>query len=766
MRLVRVRSLSQRPASNLSVIVQFLFGTTMPGEFQPGHEYKKGDTVYTISEDGLTIKLWTCNIGGAYSNTKEPYWTEFSLSSYLNERLSKIVKAIYNPHPQMYNLGQQLKTRILTNMGDSLEHLENTPSYMDLFYEGNLIPPNTYTVEDGMIRDNINLDMELDKLSMDVYTPSHELARLIRRVSFISYMNQNREIEIPCRKIHDYVSYGYELTINGTFIPPDFYTERIASNGNITLQLHEGILEEGWINSYDLSTQTNLALNSMVTDASYERPNKTNDASCVIDGLTDTYWESGVMSVPIGDNKPDPEYLILELPINKPSIVATKISISFKDEFWASILRVETSSDGQTWEQTNYNRHTSGLETNLTVNFEGIITLKKYVRFKFEELNVTAVGERRLRVREIQIIGPSESSTNAMPTCVANFMVSVSDNINIVHSTLSKTIEHEMDSYDIDITDSGYINVFQTMSIYINGKRVDSSMFHFSKGFLNVKEKENYLKIGDTITVSVMTFIPNKFIYVDVNHENRRYITESVYTVENNTRLVPIPFMEFNEDLDDFIVFNENGALISSAKYYIDNDYIRYYSHDQGTYIGDTLNFKMIDRNQNTTMRTFILNALSENQTSFELPFNSDDYAFKMVFYSVGAYISPNEYTMQGYRLDLTHDMSLDIGDRIEIIAFKYPGEIGSTVMSYQRIFVDQEIQNTFKLDFQFDPSVTSFLIFANTGLYIGEKFYTISHDNVLTIKGEEVYNGGWLDIVVVQSTEALTSADNILDLL
>ena len=57
-------------------------------------------------------------------------------------------------------------------------------------------------------------------------------------------------------------------------------------------------------------------------------------------------------------------------------------------------------------------------------------------------------------------------------------------------------------------------------------------------------------------------------------------------------------------------------------------------------------------------------------------------------------------------------------------------------------------------------------MVFSNTGLFIGEKFYEISEDNILTIKGEEVYKGGWIDIIVIQSTEALTSADNVLGLL
>ena len=350
--------------------------------------------------------------------------------------------------------------------------------------------------------------------------------------------------------------------------------------------------------------------------------------------------------------------------------------------------------------------------------------------------------------------------------CTVNTMVSKSDNISIIHTTFNKTITKDMDSYDIDITDSGYVNVYQTMSVYIDGNRADMSMFHFSKGFLNVKEEANYLKRGSVLSISVMSFMPNKYEYTDVNHENRRYITESIYTVENNTHFVPIPFFDFNEDLDDFLIFNENGVNISSAKWFIDHDYVRYYPHDQGTYIGDTINFKMIDRNQNTVMRTFMLTAETVNQKEFTLPFNSNEYFFTMLFYSSGSYLSPNEYTMDGTTLTLTHDMSLEYNDRLEVIAFQYPDGIGSTVMECHRIFVDEEKSNTFNLDFKYDTAVTSFLLFTNTGLYIGEKFYDISDDNILTIKGEEVYEGGWIDIIVIQSTEALTSADNILGLL
>lgn len=757
MRIVKVRALNQRPASNLSVLVQFLFNRHMPGEFQPGYEYNKGDTVYTISEDGLSIKLWTCNIGGAYANTKEPYWTEFSLSSYLNERLAKIIKTLYEPHPQMYSLGQKVGTKFVSNMGDGLEYIGNTPPYMDAFYGGKLIPPNTYEIVDGVFRDLDNMNYKVSNLMLDCYAPSHDLARLIRRVSFVSSMTSNGVIEIPCRNIHNYGSYGYELTVNGTFIPPEYYTEEITSVGDMVIRINDNVLKSGWISEKNTSSNVNIAIESEAS-ASYNQQEAVN----VIDGLTSTSWSSDIMSIV----NPTQQWIDLELPIgNESSIIASKVSITFEDIYWPTIMRITTRNAMiSDMTQVEYHRETSSTKTDLTIEFEGIITLKKFVRFAFEELNQTVAGDRRIKVREIQIIAPHGGSLNY--TAVANFMVSMSDNIDIIHSTLTKRIEKDMDSYDIDITDSGYINVLQTMSIYVNGDRANSDKFHFSKGFLNVKSQSDYLEINDILNVSVMSFIPNKFTYTDINHEDRRYITESVHIVENNTRLVPIPFMEFDEDLDDFLVFNENGALISSAKYYIDNAYIRYYSHDQGVYLGDTLNFKMIDRNKNMIMRTFIITAQEVDQQNFTIPFEVEDYDFVMVFYTAGAYISPNEYTISGNKLVLTHNMALDVDDRLEIIVFKYPGKVGSTVMEYQRIFVDEEIQNKFKLNFQFDPSVTSFLIFANTGLYVGEKFYTISNDNILTIKGEEVYNGGWLDLVVIQSTEALTSEDNILDLL
>lgn len=634
MQLIEVRDLAQRPASNLSVIVNYLFKNNMPGEFIPGHEYQKGDPVYTISPDGLTIKLWVCNISGAYPNVKEPHWTEFSINSFLDERLEKIVRLLYDPHPQMYSLAQTCGSRDISKMGKSIFELENTPPYMDVFYDGKIVPPDECEIINGELHSTSMTDDS--KIMVDFYTPSHNLSRLIRRVSYIGNVIRIERadeegylyrINLPVNFIDQYVSYGYEVYIDGLLIPAKMCT--------------------------------------IVTD----------------DDL-----------------------------VNYPYINIT---------------------------------------TNHLVNADGDV-----FDTPFQSIHTGVAIE-------------NESE------CVVNFMVSVSDNIMIHHDTYEFTVNRNMDSYDIDITNSGYINVFQTMTVFINNKRVDSKMFHYSKGFLNVKEEENYLKNKDMLMVSVMSFVPTEYKYSDINHEDRRYITESIYTVENNTKLIPIPFMDFDEDLDDFIVFNENGALISSAKYYIDNDYIRYYSHDQGVYIGDTLNFKMIDRNRNTTMRTFILTAKEEDQTEFLLPddFLKHDYMFTMVFYSAGAYLSPKEYTIEtkkngSKQLTLTHDMTLDPDDRLEVIAFEYPSGIGSTSMECHRVMVMEDVTNTFKLNFQFDPAITSFLIFANTGLYIGEKFYEISDDNILTITGEQVYLGGWIDIIVVQSTGALTSADNILGLL
>ena len=599
MKLVKVRNLAQRPASNLSVIVQFLFGNQMPGEFIPGYQYKKGSTVYTVASDGLTIQLWTCNIAGAYLSTEEPYWTEFSLSAYLNERLANIVYSIYDPHPQMFDMTQFVGTyTVPTEFKNNIFDIVHTPSFMDVFYEGYLVNPNKYTIEGDTIRSDVM--PSVDDVIIDNYIPSDDMSRLVRRITYTTKIGAGKsEFDLPSKDIEQYVSYGYDLYVNGKYISPEYYEEYVNEETGI---------------SYIASTN------------------------------------------------------------------------------------------------------------------EGILTEGDDV--------------------------------------IVNFMVSVSDNIDIVHSTLTKVIEKDMDSYDIDISSCGYINVYQTMTVYIDGKRLDSSKFHFRKGFINIKEKKNYLKRGSVLSVSVMSFVPNKYSYTDVNHEDRRYITESIYIVENNTRLVPIPFFKYNEDLDDFLIFNENGVNISSAKWFIDNNYVRYYEHDQGVYTGDTVNFKMIDRNRNTIMRTFILTAESADQNEFELPFSEEDYMFEILFYTNGCYLSPNEYTISGNVLTITHDMALSEGDRLEIIAFKYPDSYGSTVMEYKRIFVNEESASRFNLDFQYDKAVTSFLVFANTGLYIGERFYDISDDNILTIKGEEIYEGGWIDIIVIQSTEALTSADNILSLL
>ena len=600
MKLVKVRSLSQRPASNLSVIVQFLFGEHMPGEFIPGHPYEKGDTVYTVSSDGLTIKLWVCNIAGSYLETQEPYWTEFSLATYLNERLAKIVYAIYDPHPQMYDLQQSVGTyTVPATFKDNMFKFVHTPSYMDVFYEGYLVDPSKYTISGDTIKSDAMPSM--DDVIIDNYIPSDSMSRLVRRISYSTTIEEDMTyFYLPTKDINQYVSYGYDVYVNGKYINPEYYAEAIDVSGNLTIVSRD----------------------------------------------------DNVFSMTEGDE------------------------------------------------------------------------------------------------------------------VIVNFMVSVSENIEIVHSTLTKTIENDMDSYDIDISDSGYINVYQTMTVYVDGKRVDSSKFHFSKGFLNVKNQEDYLKKGSVLSVSVMSFLQNKYSYQDVNHEDRRYITESIYTVENNTRLVPIPFFEYNEDLDDFLIFNENGVNISSSKWFIDQNYVRYYSHDQGVYIGDTINFKMVDRNRNTVMRTFILTAETVNQNEFTLPFNEGDYMFEILFYVNGCYLSPNEYTISGNTLSLSHEMTLDVGDRLELITFKYPDSNGSTVMEYKRIFVTEESANKFSLDFQYDKAVTSFMVFSNTGLFIGEKFYEISEDNILRIKGEEVYKGGWIDIIVIQSTEALTSADNVLGLI
>ena len=66
----------------------------------------------------------------------------------------------------------------------------------------------------------------------------------------------------------------------------------------------------------------------------------------------------------------------------------------------------------------------------------------------------------------------------------------------------------------------------------------------------------------------------------------------------DDTLRTPIPFIEWNEQTDDLLVFNDAGILLSSCKWYLDNGFMQYFQHDLGVDNGDILDFRLIDKDE------------------------------------------------------------------------------------------------------------------------------------------------------------------------
>ena len=153
---------------------------------------------------------------------------------------------------------------------------------------------------------------------------------------------------------------------------------------------------------------TNVALGKTATVSSIESGMPGNTADKTVDGSTDTRWSADVMkqSGATDASAQTAQWLVLDLEAESTKV--TELNISFYMKVWATKYQIQTADTNTTeteWQTVKAVERASGsLANNPVDTFTDVASLKRYVRFYFEKVNVNAAGTG-VSVTEISIMG-------------------------------------------------------------------------------------------------------------------------------------------------------------------------------------------------------------------------------------------------------------------------------------------------------------------------------------------------------------------------
>ena len=183
------------------------------------------------------------------------------------------------------------------------------------------------------------------------------------------------------------------------------------------------------------AADSNVAQGKTVTVSTVEAAVPENTGDKAADGSVSTRWSSEKMKESgfTDANDQTAQWLVIDLAAEKTNV--SEIRVSFFKKVWATkyqIQTADTNTDGTEWETVKSVERASGsLADDPADTFTDVTSLKRYVRFYFEKVNVNA-GGTGVSVTEIFILGTSEGTvTPEIP------------DLDIVGSTLDNVISDD-----------------------------------------------------------------------------------------------------------------------------------------------------------------------------------------------------------------------------------------------------------------------------------------------------------------------------------
>lgn len=333
-----------------------------------------------------------------------------------------------------------------------------------------------------------------------------------------------------------------------------------------------------------------------------------------------------------------------------------------------------------------------------------------YISSRFYTIGMTDDGEKCIDV-EFNCNGIDDMYAEQVATGKIEFVppVTLNDNsefIFVFYISLSHDLTIDKNDIDVfigDARDTKWIgfkpllitNMYQESNIYNNGIRMRDTEYIVAKDRISVDGPANRFVLGSFATISIRSFNPIE----DEKVTNVKQETIPMFGTEMG--LFAIPFLNYDVTSDHFLLFNDGGVLLGSQRWFEDNGYINLYDDNAKMQPNEMAEFRMISRDKNMVVTTYILTATMDNQVTFDLPDKLKNHYYHMIFTENGQLISRPKYALSGQVLQIRQKYSklIKLGERLEVICFDYASEYGFTSLTnyqapWNKEYVETELDN------------------------------------------------------------------------
>ena len=800
MKLIKVRDNQNRPVNGLDLIMSAVFGDGIPREFISGEYYQAGQHVYKIGEDG-SLLIYECNLSGTYLRCEDPGFREWSLDS-LIEKYSDAILDIgeITSEPILY------ESKSVVAESESYEEYDGNAKFVANTDEFNL---NDYSGKHDIIdvylrREHSDSylapsDYKFDGSKLSVELPLSDMALISNHTTNFypqGYFVGGEDSAPLYVGLEEYPD--FQVNLNGQ--APYYFVVKYDNDP------YYWYGENGKVKSY-LFTEDGISMENFDILATIGKPIKYGYKICdlkiesvhtIVESPLNKLQDTNVYRLDEfminGDHDPigsdiDEKIQTITIPID---VEPTR---NLKDELYIT-LNTET----QLINVSCKNGHIKQVKFSLTARklkplsafiigtkaksemakfinvvneFGEVVKIgkKNYIKFPCFDLLRYNSFEFELYVNRVYTSNYEEYINDNGEVFIKmldddnidyendvflfHIYYSISQGANIFRTSDEHDVLNDKDAFRIFLT-TEFINKFQWLKMRQDYKLIPPEVTVGSKTSANITDPNYYLSEGETLRADVFSVVFNK--------DNRRImsLTDSCnsesYPIMETTRDITIPFIDYNSEKDDFLIFKSGGILYSSAKWYLNGEDVNIYSHETPLSRGDYLDFRLLDRDENVRVYNRFLD--SNGSEPLDIGVDLSNVAFLLLFTISGQFISPSKYTIDGsyitFNSNCNQPFIVDNGTRLEAIYGVFKGDYCKTIYNTLQIVATEDNQREFNIkeDLDFNVNSDNVLIFREDGMYIGERFYHMDEENDMIVidRGTGVPKGSHIDIVVIRN--------------
>lgn len=769
MKLIKVRDNRNRPVSGLDLMMGAVFGSNVPREFISGEYYQTGEHVYYIDENG-DLKIWKCNLGGVHIKCCDPGFSEWSLDAAIQNSMPSSSDKFSNFNPDMYDMKSVVSEAISYEESDGYAKFNAT---FDNFSLGD------YTGAGDMV------DVYLRREYSDSYlTPSD-----------YKYDGKNLYVELPMSDIVDMDDHVSNFIPEGTIIEDttnSYFWYGEESKKKTFSHLSSGIKFTNYdiLGYFGVSVEYGYKLTNLKVEAIHtvvESPLNSKQSTQVY--RLDEFIINGEHCAMGSEVSEKIQTISIPITIEKDRNIKDVLTITFNpttqliDVHSANgyIKQVKFSLTSKKYKPISAfmvgskarNRMTRFIK--VANEFGKVVELdgEKYIKFpclamlRYNSFDFELYWNRVYRSDYeeyiddngdiyIKILNPKGIDWEN-DTFLFHIYYSLTQSAAIIKTSDRQKVTTEKEAFRIHLS-TEFINKFQWLKMRENSKLIPPEATIGSKGIANIINEDHYAEVGHTLKSDVFSMVFSDF--------DRRLgssttsCNSEIYPVMESTRELIIPFVDFDAENDDFLIFKSGGVLLSSAKWYLNKDKVNLYIHENPLSRGDYLDFRLLDRDKSVRIYNTYLTGTSNKQETMDIGVDIPSVAFFLLFTVSGQFISPSKYTVNGteiiFNKNCNQPFVVDNGTRLEAIYGVYKEETSKTLYTTLQLKSENDDQKEFSLseELDYNPGCDNILIFRENGMYIGERFYHIDEptNTIIIDNGSGVPKDSHIDIVIIRS--------------